>query len=336
MKYMDEYVSTSERRRMLRRDHVFAACVVASGWFFFGFFGFATMTGMTAVGAWIAAVCGCAVFIALAIIFTITVATTCAIAPTVAAACVPTLLFGAGVVHAGVAVLGVALLYYGVRVMRRTVFNVIRLDAGLVVQSGIFYVMTALVIITSSHYYFYLKQHMSDVAAPHLSPTVSNVVAGQVVASSEMAGETSMTVDDYLRDLVRKQLTTDGLQTATALVTPQWLHAPTHLAMDYTITQLREVAGTMIGREVRGTDLARDVFADMIDMQVSNLINRNQTFHKYRVEIFGTTFFVVAMMVSPVIRFVATIGVRGGVALLRRYGLVRTVRRTVHVETIMF
>lgn len=242
-----------------------------------------------------------------------------AVVPVVVLACMPTLFFDTGMVHALVVSGAVGMMLYGLHVMRRTVMNVITPDVGLVVHSGAFYLMTAIVIMTSSHYYFYLKRHMAPTAP---------------VADYATGVDATTAVDDYVRHIV-----TQDTRTVPVAPSSDESSQPRDPSASYGTDRvagfLREVLSPAVSRDVHGTDLARDVFVDMIDMQLSALINRNQTLHRYRVEIFGTTFFIVVTALSPLVRFVVMWAVRGSVYVLRRYAVIRTTDRTVRVTRVV-
>ena len=334
---MTEKHPQTTRVQLRRREYVCAAAVVVTGWFFWVVFGYATMIGISAIGMWILALCLSVVFVVTAIVCVMMLSSVRIITPLIAIAFVPTLFFDTGVLHLVVAGVGVVMFVYGLRVMRRTIFNLITPDISLVVHSGAFYVMTALIIITSSHYYFYLKRHAASIAPVTVSQTVTGAVADRMVdvgTSSHSSVDATTTVDEYLQRIVEQSVAHNMQQSAPATGgwTAQWLQAPTSYVVEYTVGHLRGMLSGSMGRTVHSTDLARDVFADMIDMQLSTLINRNYTLHRYRVEIFGTTFFIVVTALAPLLRFVVILFVRAGVYLLRRYNIVHVADRTMHVK----
>ncbi len=324
----------NKRWGMRRWDYIFAGGVIVSGGLFFGSFSLAVMSGITAVVMWFTVLCGCILFITAIGVFAVTVHTIRALALVITVACLPILLCGASVLHGAIFVVGIGLLLYGLHVMRRTMRNVLVFDSWLVVRSGVLYVMAALIIMTSSYYYLYLKKHLSDDTILQISPTVRSAIVDRAMSPSDVSQDPLITVDDYLQMIVRHHIIQDGIPAATDVLTLQWMHTPTHPTVEYTVAQLREMVGHSLGRTVHGTDLARDVFTDMIDMYVFRLINRHHTFHAYRVEVFGTTFFIVAMALSPVLRVAAMVMIQLSIFLLRRYGVLRTVCHTARVKTI--
>jgi hypothetical protein len=319
-------------------DLVLALLVTASGAFFFLFVS-RSISGV-AYSTWLIPIVMATVFSTLLSVFGVVSSVKKMAMPITIIAFLPSVIFMPVLTHISVTTIMMAITIHGLYVMRRTLFNTLKIDMGTIVRSGAAYVSIALVIVVSSQYYFSLKDGSARVAldaSEHVR--MSNMVADFLLSQSNIENVSidAMTVDEFLHFLAKNAYTQEtagpripvedeGLIIRWADEMGVDLEKVEEDTEDMVVEQMRINLASILERDLTGGEQMADVFSEIISAQINKIMAQNEVLRNNQAEIFGIIFFLVIFSLASVIRIMSNLLARFIFMTLRESKIVRVSR----------
>lgn len=298
-------------------DLFLALIVTASGALFF-LFVMRSIEGV-AYSTWIVPMVMATIFVAFLSVFVVTVGVKKMIMPITFIAFLPSIIFTPTLVHISITVMMMILAIHGLHIMRRTLFNTLKIDMTTIVRSGISYVSIAIIVVVTSQYYFSLKDNMASMVFDmdeHLQ--LSNIATDFILSQSRIKdiSVNTMTVNDFLYFVVQNAYSEDTQSPHVPVENEgmiiRWagnmgiaLEKVQESAEDQAVAQLRDNLASMIDHEITGNEMVSDIFAQIIEIQVNNAMTQNQILRDNRVAIFTIMFFLVIFSFASIVRIVS-------------------------------
>ncbi|PID51984.1 MAG: hypothetical protein CR972_04275 [Candidatus Moraniibacteriota bacterium] len=326
-------------------DLILALLVTGSGALFFLFVS-RSISGV-AYSTWIVPIIAVTIFTALLSVFAFTSSVKKIAMPIAIIAFLPSIIFMPVLTHMSVTIVMMIIAIHGLYVMRRTLFNTLRIDVGTIVRSGSAYVSIALVVIVSSQYYFSLKEGEVDIifdATEHVE--MSNMFANLILTQSNINNVSmdTMTVDDFLMFLAKNAYTeeqkgnvipveSEGMIVRWANNAGMDLEKIEDNAQEMVVEQMRTNLSEVLGYELTGKEEMIEVFSEIIENQVNTIMTQNEILRTYKAEIFSALFFLILFSFASVIRVLSNFLARFIFMILRETKIIKiaNVQRDVEV-----
>ncbi|MEA3323190.1 MAG: hypothetical protein U9Q12_03115 [Patescibacteria group bacterium] len=344
---MDTYNNQEENNKKVRTlDLIMAFMVTLSGALFFLCIT-RSLNGDAIFNPWISAMICAMIFEMFLVLFSITVGVKKMIIPITIIAFLPSIIFLPVVWHMVVVALAIPVAMRGLYMMRRTLFNGLKIDVATIVRSGIAYVSFALVVVVTSQYYFFIKDNTEVMFDANSYVQISNVTFDYILKTSniENVSINTMTVDDFLQFMMDKTYAQEEEQGPKISsddegLIVRWadkisvdvdnianIESIEEEAENVAFGQMRANISNMIGREVRGDELMSDVLSEIISVQVDNAMTQNVFLSKYKTMIFTALFFLIVFSLASIVRIMTGWSTRFVFMLLREF-------KIIHVEKI--
>lgn len=335
------------KTRIRNLDLVLSLLVTGSGALFF-LCVYRSINGV-AYSTWIVPSITVVILIALLAVFSVTVGVKKMIIPITAIAFLPSIIFMPNVIHMVITVVMIFVAIHGLYIMRRTLFNGLKIDMSTVVRSGVVYVSIALVIVVSSQYYFFLKDHNASMIFEVSDKFKVSHIATDFLLSQipiENMSVDTMTVDDFLYFLVENMYTqekTESVQIPSEDegMVVRWaanmgidLEKITDNAEELAVEQMRGNIASILSRDVLGTEKMSDVFSELIEHQINTTMKQNSFLRENQSEIYGLSVFLLLFSIAPIIRIFSNGLARFIFMILREFKIIHIVTVSRDAEVI--
>lgn len=329
-------------------DMIFSVVVTLCGALFFLFVA-RSITGV-AHSTWVVPMIACIFLMSCLSVFAITVGAKKMIPPITLIAFLPSIIFMPVLLHICVVVMMSFVIMHGLYEMRHALFNLLKVDIPMIVRSGILYVSFGVVVIVTSQYYFHIKGDENFVFDARKHTMLSNTFADYVLQKSTIkdVSVNTMTVDQFLTLIIQKHETQSAVQgpqipSENEGLIVRWAGQVTGMseeqikksAQDQALVQMRANMSELLGREISGDEMISDVLADLVEMQVNQLMTKNTVLREHQMEIFAITFFIVLISIAPIIRIFVNIVTRVLFFILRELKVVRITNTQRDAEVII-
>lgn len=323
----------AKKVRML--DLILAVMTTASGALFF-LFVMRAITGV-AYSTWIVPMGMAVIFVASLSLFAVTVGVKRMTVPIVIAAFLPSAIFTPIIIHISITAIAMLVAIHGLSVMRRSLFNTLKINMTTIVRSGVSYVIIAVVVAITSQYYFSVKEGVADTvfdASDYVG--VTNMATDFMLSqfNIENVSVNTMTVNDFLYFLMQNAyaqevegpqipVEDEGMIVRWASSMGIDLEQVEEDAEEQVVAQMRNNIASMLGREIRSDELVTDIFSEIIELQVNNAMEQNQILQDNRAGIFTSVFFVVVFSLASIVRILSNWLARFLFMLLREFKVIR-------------
>ncbi len=271
------------------------------------------------------------------------------IAPITVIAFLPSIIFTPIGWHMIVVVIAILIAIRGLYVMRRTLFNGLKINIATIMRSGVAYVSFAIVLAVTSQYYFFIQQNTDVVFDPTHYMKISNLVIDHLLTTSNAddLSFSTMTVDDFLRFMADKVYASDEDQETQISdegkgMIERWasevgvdIEKVQEDAQEQAIAQMRANMSEMVGRDVSGTEPVTDVFSEMISTYINRTMMHNTFLRENKTTIFTLGFFLIIFSLASLVRLFATWGACLVFALLRESKIIRVAHTKRDAEVIV-
>lgn len=332
-------------------DLIMSVVVTAFGAIFFLFVSRAI--GGYGGSAWIVPIIIGMLYIASLALFAITVGVKRLISPIIFISFLPSIIFMPTIGHIVVVCAMFFLAMRGLLVMRNTLFNLLQIKISVIMRSGISPVVFAIIIIVTSQYYLTLRETSQFVFDAQEYVAVSHMITDALLRSNgndDISDEEkkTMTVDEMLYFIVQNVFTAEvdensaqNIPTEADGMILRWagnagiqVESVRRQAETEAVTQIRSDLSELIGREIRGDELAATVMSEIISLQLNNIIAQNRLLQQYQAEIFAGVVFLILLSLGSVARVAITWIVQFLFMLLREYKVIRVTRSQREAEVI--
>lgn len=337
---MDTYNNQEKETKKVRTlDLIMAFMVTLSGALFFLCIT-RSLSGDAIFNPWISAMICAMIFEMFLALFAITVGIKKMIIPITIIAFLPSIIFLPVIWHMIVVAVAIPIAIRGLYVMRRTLFNGLKIDVATIVRSGIAYVSFALVIVVTSQYYFFIKNNTEVMFDANSYVKISNIAFDYILKTSNIdnVSMNTMTVDDFLQFMIDKAYAQEEEQSSKISseddgLIVRWaskisadidnIESIEEIAENVALGQMRANVSNMIGHEVHGDELMSDVLSEIISVQIDNAMTQNVFLNKYKTMIFTALFFLIVFSLASIVRIMTGWSTRFVFMLLREFKVVR-------------
>ena len=291
----------------------------------------------------------CAIFFeTMLILFAVTVGIKKLFLPVILIAFLPSVIFTPILWHILIVILACFMVFAGLRAMRKTLFNMLKIDMSTIIHSGIVYVNLAIVLVVTSQYYFFIKQDNKMIFDADNYVSVTNVAVDRLlkIGSNDNADVNTMTVDDFLSFMINNVYNETGdnqdIMSDNNMLTKlidktkvSALQKAKDLAQENIKEQMRANLSDTLGREVTDSELISRVFAEIISTRVNYTMENNAFLRKNKEIIFTFVFFTIAYSLASLVRICTTAMSRLVFMLMKKLKIVHIAKTKRDAEVIV-
>jgi len=327
-------------------DGVIIFLVTLTGTMFF-FCVWRALNGESFFNPWISTAIYAIFFETMLILFAVTAGIKKLFLPVVSIAFLPSIIFTPILWHIFIVIVACLITFAGLRAMRKTLFNMLKINMSTIIHSGMVYVNLAIVLVVTSQYYFFIKQDNKMIFDADNYVSVTNVAVDRLlkIGNNDNTDVNTMTVDDFLNFMINNVYseTNDDENVVSDNMLVRWmdktkvgaLQKAKDLAQEGIKEQMRANLSKTLGREVTDSELISRVFAEIISTRVNYTMENNAFLRKNKEIIFTFVFFTIAYSLASLVRICTTAMSRFVFMLMREFKIVRVAKTKRDAEVIV-